>query len=113
MNGTDLPTLNIYGNCGVPTRQSVGVYAYPRDIRLVTERIRGLTECRGELVRTMADQGFVVAPQDAFVPIYVHRFVVCTASPESSVVLSIADESDAIVYGKSLQEYLEKEFLEV
>jgi hypothetical protein len=26
MNGNDLPTLNIYGSCGEPPRESVGVY---------------------------------------------------------------------------------------
>lgn len=44
-------------------------------------------------------------------PIYIHRYVVCTSDPGNSVVLSIKDGSDAIVYGNSLREYLEREFL--
>src|SRR5215467_5581370 len=39
MNGTDLPTINVYGSYGEPHRQSVGVYSFPRDIELVKERI--------------------------------------------------------------------------
>lgn len=35
----------------------------------------------------------------------------CTSRLDSSVVLSIADEYYAIVYGNTLQEYLENEFL--
>jgi hypothetical protein len=27
MNGTDLPTLNVYGSCGEPHGKSVGVYS--------------------------------------------------------------------------------------
>jgi cell wall assembly regulator SMI1 len=27
MNGTDIPTLNVYGYCGEPHRTSVGVYS--------------------------------------------------------------------------------------
>ena len=34
MNGTDIPTLNVYGNCGEPHRTSVGVYSYPRDLKM-------------------------------------------------------------------------------
>jgi hypothetical protein len=58
------------------------------------------------------------------VPIYIHRYVMCTRDLESSFVLSIFTDlarqtpeggyepsEDAIVYGNSLKEYLEREFL--
>src|SRR2546425_1369536 len=35
MNGTDLPTLNVYASCGEPPREWVGVYSYPRDLEIV------------------------------------------------------------------------------
>lgn len=41
INGTDLPTLNLYGNTQAP-RESVGVYSYPRHLHLVRERINAL-----------------------------------------------------------------------
>jgi transposase-like protein len=44
--------------------------------------------------------------------LYFHRYLVCTTDLNSSVVLSIVvNATDAIVYGNSLKEYLEKEFL--
>src|SRR5262245_16473756 len=35
VNGTDLPTLNVYGMCGEPHTTSVGVYSFPRDLSIV------------------------------------------------------------------------------
>jgi hypothetical protein len=94
VNGTDLPTLSVYGDSGYPPRQSVGVYSYPRDIEVVRQGIEDVQEWRAELERTMAEQGFVLAAQAARVPIYIHRYVVCAPNLDTSVVLSIADEAD-------------------
>jgi hypothetical protein len=44
-------------------------------------------------------------------PLYLHRYAVCTSDLSRSIVLSIVSASDAIVYGNSLREHLEKEFL--
>jgi hypothetical protein len=111
MNGTDIPTLNVYGYCGEPQQESVGVYSYPRDIEIVKQRIEDVNKFRVELTATMADQGFDLSAKASLVPIYKHRYVVCTANQDSSAVISIADGTDAIVYRNSFQEYLEKEFL--
>jgi hypothetical protein len=111
MNGTDLPTLNIYGYCGEPPRQWVGVYSYPRDLEIVRRLIENVSNDRNELTATMAEQGFALSAEAGLVPIYGHRYLVCTPSLDSSVVLSIDDSDDAIVYGNSLKEYLEREFL--
>lgn len=111
VNGTDLPTLNVYGYCGEPHRHSLGVYSYPRDSEAVRLRIEDVEACRSQLRATMADQGFALAADDSLMPVYLHRYVVCTARFDSSVVLSIADGDDAIVYGNSLEEYLKTEFL--
>jgi hypothetical protein len=59
----------------------------------------------------MAEESFDLQPTAALVPVYSHRYLVCTPSLDSSVVLSIHDTHDAIVYGNSLKEYLEREFL--
>jgi hypothetical protein len=112
MNGTDLPTLNVYGYCGEPLRRSTGVYSYPRDIETVRWRVRELGEYRKEIAADLADQGFLLPADAGFVAIYGHRYLLCTSDPDSSVVLSIVVRSvDAIVYAKSLKEYLEKDFL--
>lgn len=112
MNGTDLPTLNVYGFCGEPHRNSVGVYSYPRDIEIVKQRIERISSSRTEIAADLAEQGFELLPEANLVPIYSHRYVVCSSNLDSSVVLSIVVRGvDAIVYGNSLREYLEEEFL--
>jgi hypothetical protein len=111
MNGTDLPTLNIYGYCGESPRQSIGVYSYPRDLDLVVRLMREVHATRNTLTDTMLEQGFDITPSDNLLPIYGYRYLVCTPHLDSSVVLSIDGPEYAIVYGHSLQEYLEAEFL--
>jgi hypothetical protein len=110
MNGTDLPTLNVYGYCGEPTRESVGAYSYPRDLELV-QRLMNDVRDRQTLTTTMAEEGFNLPLSANLVPIYGHRYIVCTSDPDSSAVLSIDGNDDAIVYGTSLRAYLEREFL--
>ncbi|PYT96247.1 MAG: hypothetical protein DMG36_00800 [Acidobacteria bacterium] len=112
MNGTDLAMLNVSGACGEPQRESVGVYSYPRDIEVVKERIERIRASREEIAADLSGQGFELPVQASLVPIFDHRYVVCTSDLNSSVVLSIVvNATDAIVYGDSLREYLEKEFL--
>lgn len=112
MNGTGLATVNVYGSSGEPPLESVGVYSYPRDIETVKAHIEHIRASRAEIAADLAGQGFDLPAGASLVPIFVHRYVVCTADLNSSVVLSIAvNEVDAIVYGSSLQEYLESEFL--
>lgn len=113
MNGTDLPTLNVYGNCGEPQRESIGVYSYPRDIGAVKQGMEIVRDNRTEVALDLAEQGFLLAGDAGLAPIYAHRYLVCTTNPDSSVVLSIVvRDVDAVVYGNSLQEYLENEFLD-
>jgi hypothetical protein len=111
MNGTNLPTLNIYGNCGEPPREWVGVYSYPRDLEIVRRLIEGVSKDRIELTITLKEQSFDLPVEAGLMPIYSHRYLVCAPIVDSSVVLSIDGSDDAIVYGNSLKEYLEKEFL--
>jgi SMI1/KNR4 family protein SUKH-1 len=111
MNGTDLPTLNIYGSSGELPQESAGVYSYPRDLEIVQQRIVAIHENRNEIRKILAEQGLPLPVDSALVPIFSHRYVMCESNLHRSVVLSIHG-TDAIVYGKSLQEYLEKEFLD-
>jgi hypothetical protein len=113
LNGTDLPTINVYGNSGVPLATSIGVYSFPRDIERVRDRIADVEENRSEINADLSAQGFGLLPDDAkLMPIYGHRYVVCTPDRASSVVLSVVvRDVDAIVFAPSLQEWLEIEFL--
>lgn len=113
VNGTDLPTLNVYGHCGEPFRESVGVYAYPRDLEIVSLRIEDVLRNRARISADLSDQGFTLPADAGLAPIFSHRYVVCTPDTESSIVLSIVvDDVDAIIYARSLREYLETEFLD-
>lgn len=110
MNGTDRPALNIYGSSGLRTEESAGVYAFPRDLGDVRERIVWVEEERAEIVEVLADQRFELRADDGLVPIYSHRYLLCRAGEEDGPVLSIHG-ADAIPYGPDLVSYLRAEFL--
>ena len=112
MNGTDLPAINVYGRSGEPNRTSAGVYSFPRDAHMIEQRIEDVRRCRNEIEVDLREQGYDLSPKARLVPFYSHRYVVCTKDLDQSTVLSIYVPSvDAVVYGKSLREYLEREFL--
>ena len=112
MNGTDLPTLNVFGSTGVPQRQSPGVYSYPRDVEVVKQLIEVVEEDRDDVTLDLASQGFHLPAQANLVPVCGHCYVVCTRKLNTTAVLSIVvHEVDAIVFGYSLRDYLTKEFL--
>ena len=112
MNGTDIPAINVYGNSGEPSRTSVGVYSFPRDIERIVQRIDDVDQNRAEITADLAEQGYELPPNTRLLPFFSHRYVVCGPDTDISTVLSvIAYDVDAIVYATSLQEYLEREFL--
>jgi len=112
MNGTDLATINVYGSCGEPIRHDVGVYAYPRDIGAVAIRLDRVRQNRDAIVEDLEPQGVRLSDDANLLPLFAHRYVVCSLEPSVSTVLSIVvNDVDAIVYADSLQEYLEREFL--
>ena len=112
MNGTDLATLNVYGSGHEARHEDAGVYSYPRDIELVQGLMKAVRVHRQEIAADLAEQGFELHSDIGLVPIFSHRYIVCSADSSNSAVLSIVlNGVDAIVYGKSLMEYLEKEFL--
>jgi hypothetical protein len=111
MNGTDLPTIKMNAAAGA-RKESVGVFSYPRDVEIVKTRIEDIRSNRSEIAAELAGQGFHLDAQSHLIPIFSHRYVVCGPEPNRSPVLSIVVNSvDAIVYGHSLEDYLEKEFL--
>ncbi len=111
INGTDLPTLNVYGSSGEPPRTYVGVYSYPRDLSIVQQMRQDIGRDRDEIAAVLSDQGFDLESTAGLVAIFSHRYIVCGTDPDKSVVLSIVG-TDAIVYGDSLRTYLQKEFLQ-
>lgn len=112
MNGTDLPTVNIYGSSGHALQESVGVYSYPRDLSIIRQRVADIQENRREITINLLDQGFDLPADAGLVPIFGNRYIVCIPGFENTVVLSIvAHDTDAVVYADSLRAYLKKEFL--
>jgi hypothetical protein len=111
MNGTDLPTLSIYGYRPEPPNTSIGFYSYPRDLKLIQRLMEEIREDRAALTTTLAEQGFDLPPTTNLVPINEHRYLVCSPDSDTSVVISVLNAEDATVVGNSLQEYLEAEFL--
>jgi hypothetical protein len=111
MNGTDLPAINVYGSSGHPVHEGPGVYSYPRDLAFVKAMIAHVQPDRTRIEEVLAEQGFRLTSGDGLVPIYSHRFLVCGADSLDGAVLSIWG-TDAIVYGRTLVEYLYADLFE-
>ena len=112
MNGTDSATRIVYDSQGEPYRRAVGVYSYTGDLKFVRDGMDTVSQHRAGIASDLASQGFDLDEDAKLVPIYGHRYVVCTQNLSSSVVVSIVvDDIDAVVFGNSLEDYLIKEFL--
>jgi hypothetical protein len=111
MNGTDIPAIDVRGSSGEPPRFAPGFYSYPRDLKLIKNRIEAASADKAQLTLTLEENGFHLPENAKLIPVYGHRYLVCSPNIDGSPVLSIWDASDAIVYGKSLLEYLEREVL--
>jgi len=111
MNGTDLPAINVLGGSREPPRFAPGFYSYPRDLERIRANIEYVGKERVQLNATLEEQGFHLPDEAKLIPIFGHRYVVCSSILDACPVLSIWDASDAIVYGRTLLGYLEKEVL--
>jgi hypothetical protein len=99
MNGTDLPTINVYGSSGTPTAYGVGYYAFPRDLTLVKETIQWIYDA------FEIDEAYVrVHRIPHIVPVVSHRFLVTDPCP-GHPVLSMHG-TDVIVYARDLPTFL-------
>ncbi len=110
-NGTDLQTINVYDNDGNPHTYAPGVYSYPRDLEVIKQRIALLTEDWDEVLESLGLGENVLGKNPKFFPFFAHRYVLCNGDPTTSIVCSIHG-TDAIVYGPSLEKYLQSEFLD-
>lgn len=99
MNGTDQPTINVYGQCGEPYRYASGYYSYPRDLDAVKGKIRWIHDDFG-VTTQFIDENKI----PRIMPIVSHKFLVvdrCTGNP----VLSMYGR-DSIFYAQSLESFL-------
>jgi len=109
MNGTDTPTVNVYGTTCQPV-YGTGVYSYPADLEIVKERQRTVDRERREITLCLKDQGFELNPEADLIPFFSHRFLLSDPGSPEIPVLSIHGV-DAIVYASTFRGYLELEFL--
>jgi hypothetical protein len=107
MNGTTTPNFDY---SAVEPFRLRDVYSYPRDLATINAYIEILNPEMSEIIEVLSEQGYYLEAKSKLLPIYSHRYLVCSDNNKTSVVLSIMG-TDAIVYGASLAEYLLVEFL--
>ena len=112
VNGTDRPNLNLYGRSSDPYRTAFTLYAFPRDLAIVRERISVIEDNRDEIANALCHyEQYSLSSDAVLLPIYGHRYLVCDGGDRSlSRVLSIVG-ADVVTYGMDLQGYLTREFL--
>jgi hypothetical protein len=111
MNGTDIPAIDVRGSSAEPPRFAPGFYSYPGDLELIKERIESASTDKVQLAATLEESGFHLPDDAKLIPICGHRYLVCCPILDSSPVLSVWDASDAIVDGRFLLKYFEREVL--
>lgn len=105
MNGTDKPTINIYGKSKNNPKYSTQFYSYPRDIELVKKMIH-------DVYNSFDVNNKLLLQNDIsrIFPIFSHRFMMID-SPHHEI-LSIYYE-DGIYWASSLEKLLENEILKI
>jgi hypothetical protein len=99
MNGTDKPTINVYGECGEPYRYASGYYSYPRDLDDMKDTIKWIYDDFG------ATPEFVEANKiPRIMPIVSHRFLVMDRCAENPVLSMFG--RDTIFYAPSLESFM-------
>jgi hypothetical protein len=106
-NGWDRKETIVHGE--EVAGEITGFYSYPQDLAEVKERI---ADIKKDLESAFEPLGYdkELWENVNFLPIYQHRYVVCTPDPDVSAVISY-HPGDAIIYGDNLQDYLYEEFL--
>ncbi len=99
MNGTDTPTINVYGLCGEPYRYSPGYYSYPRDLEAVKDKIKWIHEEFGVTPELIEEKQI-----PRIMPLVSHRFLVVDRCAENPI-LSIQGR-DSIFFASSLESFL-------
>lgn len=109
LNGFALDSINT--NCQEENESySRNCYKYPDDFERVRWLKEEIDEYRKFVNEVLFGQGFPSDEIEGFVPLYGHRALVVFKNKELSPVISIVG-NDVVIYGKSLELYLENEFL--
>lgn len=114
-NGTEPAMVNLYAQDGHAHRYAAGVYRFPQDMPAIRLAITWLeAHWQGILEALTLESDYIgrdiLGTNPQFIPFYGHRYVLSNGDADSSIVCSIQG-SDAVVYGWSLEAYLQREFL--
>lgn len=109
LNGTDIPTLNVYGHSGEPHRTRPGIYAWPRDLATVKESLRWVREDWKDYESVLASVGLGGKKADLF-PFFHDNCIVCGPDFPEMPVITI-DQHYAVLYDGGFGDYLERRFL--
>ncbi len=99
MNGTDTPTVNVYGESGTPYVYGPGYYSYPQDLELVKDRIEWI--CESFKIKKEEMDGVQIP---FILPIVSHRFLIIPNKIKFPVLSMHGN--DVIIYSSSLKEFL-------
>lgn len=98
MNGTDKPSINIYGN-EETVSYAPNFYSFPRDLNIIKDRINWIYE---EFLVDEEDVRREKIPH--IIPIVGHRFLIADNCAENPVLSMYG--RDTIVYAPNLQSFL-------
>jgi hypothetical protein len=99
MNGTDKPTINVYGERGEPYRYASGYYSYPRDLDAVKDTIKWIHDDFGVTPDFIEEHKI-----PRIMPIVSHRCLVIDRCAENPVLSMYG--RDSIFYASSLESFL-------
>lgn len=99
MNGTDKEMINVFGGSEVSPKFSIGFYSYPRDIKIIKDKISWI--CKSFNI-SPSEIGDKELPH--IMPIVSHRFLIMDQCPTNPVLSMFGD--DVILYADSLPNFL-------
>ncbi len=99
MNGTDKLAINIYGESGERYAHATEYYSYPRDLKIVKDKIEWI--CESFKIKSNGIDGDKIP---FILPIVNHRFLIIDKTGKNPILSMYGD--DVIPYASSLQNFL-------
>ena len=107
---TNLISINPEDKSDIEYARENFFYEYPRDIEKSRWLINEINENKFEVELILTESGFDVSKIVGYIPMYNHRALVVFEDKYLSPVISVM-QSDIIMFGNNLREYLKNELL--
>jgi len=107
---TNLISINPEDKSDIEYARENFFYEYPRDIEKSRWLINEINENKSEAELVLTEAGFDVSKIVGYIPMYNHRALVVFEDKYLSPVISVM-QSDIIMFGNNLREYLKNELL--